>query len=87
MLSSPMARESVSNSIFIWGPSVADMKGKTTRSRPDPTGISVESITPIPPHTLEHYWYIVVCINVMKFNTLPIPVSMSKVIKSELQKN
>ena len=81
LLNSPITRESARAAVGIWGPSVANLKGKTTRSRPDPVNIGAATITLIPPHILEHHKEVTIGVDVMKVNNIPFMVSISRVIK------
>ena len=81
LLNSPITRESIRDGIAIWGPSVANLKGKTTRSRPDPVRINSSTITTIPPHILQHHGNIILCADIMKVNKIPFLASISQVIK------
>ena len=48
----PINREAVKNSTKIWDPSVANMKGKTTRSSTEPVVVDGETIHPVPPENM-----------------------------------
>ena len=78
---SPITRESVRHGLMIWGPNVAHLKGKTTRSRPDAVQITAETITPIPPYIHQAHKELTLCIDVMKVNKIPFLVSITQVIR------
>ena len=81
LINSTITRESIRDAITICGPSVANLKGKTTRSRPDPVHINTLTITFIPPYILKYHGTIILCIDVLKVNKIPFLASISQVIK------
>lgn len=81
LINSPITRKSVRDGIIMWGVSEAHLKGKTTRSRPDPVIVDVMSITSIPPYILEQHGSITIGMDVMKVNKASFLVSISRVIR------
>ena len=77
LMNCPVTRESVKHSITIWGPSVASMKGRNTRSAPDAVKVDSSTITSVPPHIATHHIRVSIGIDVMKVNKIPFLVSIS----------
>ena len=76
-----ITRESIRNSVLIWGPSTANLKGKTTRTRPDDINVEATMITTLPPYILDNHKHIALCVDVMKVNKVSMLASSSRLIK------
>ena len=80
LINSPITREAAKIAIDLWGPSVANLKGKTTRAKSDSVKTGVDVITPLPPQILEFHAIVTLGIDVMKVNRLLFLVSYGRVI-------
>ena len=78
---SPITRQSIKHALSIWGPSIPNLDGKTTRNKMDNVILSEENISPIPPHILLHYPVVILNIDVVKVNGIPFLSTISRVIK------
>ena len=68
----PVDRVSANNAVIIWGPSTANLKGKTTRSNTDPVVINDETIYPVPIEIMKIHGEITIGMDMMgKRCTLP----------------
>ena len=81
LINSPITREATKIATDLWGPSVANLKGKTTRANSDIVKPGVHVITPLPPQVLEFHDIVTLCIDAMKVNGSPFLVSHNRVIK------
>ena len=79
--SSPITRESIKHALSIWGPSIPNLDGKTTRRKGDTIILSEESISPIPPHILLHHSVVILGMDAVKINGIPFLSTISRVIK------
>ena len=70
----PVTMKNVDNAMYIYGPSVASLKGKTTRSRPQRTYLNILAV---PPGILENYQNINIQADVMYINKMPFLVTIS----------
>ena len=80
MKNCPVNRESANNAIRIWGPSTANLKGKTTRSHNEPVVINNEMIHPVPHDIMKLHSNITIGMDVMKVNGVPLLVTISTVL-------
>ena len=81
LLNSPITRKCVRNAVNIWGPSVANLKGKTTRERSRLVLLGASTITPLPPQILALHKSVTLGVDIMKVIGLPFLVSYSRMIK------
>ena len=85
----PITRESIKHAVSIWGPSVANLDGKTIRRRTDAVILNENTITPLPHQILLNHSTVTLGMDVVKVNSIPFLATISRVIKlgsaSELQ--
>ena len=77
----PMTRESVKHAIHIWGPSEANLKGKSTENQANKVILNSITIMAIPPDIITNHGQVVLGMDVVKINKLPFLVSISRVLR------
>ena len=76
----PVSREAVANAIKIWGPSKANLQGKTTRSSEEAVIVNAETVRPVPPEIMEAHSDVSIGMDIMKVNEIPFLVTISTVL-------
>ena len=79
MKNCPVNRESARNAISIWGPSKANLKGKTTRSQGDPVVINDNMVYPVPHDIMRLHSDVTIGMDIMKVNGIPFLMIISTV--------
>ena len=74
----PVTPQDVLNAEDIFGPNIGNLKGKTVEQRPNPVQVT---LVPIPPTLFERYKVVTVCADVMKVNSVPFLMSISRKLK------
>ena len=74
----PINRQSVSDALHIFGPSIANLQGKNTRYGQD--HITLEHIAPIPPIILQHHKNIVIDMDIVKIHSVRFLVTYSRTV-------
>ena len=77
----PITRDSIKHALSIWGSSIPNLDGKTTRKKGDAVLLSEETVSPLPPDILLHYSNVVLCLDVVKMNGILFLSITSKVMK------
>ena len=78
---SPYTREAAQHAMSVWGPSIPNLRGKTTRSKSDVVPLGMMNIAPIPPEIIDNHGTIVLGMDVVKINKIAFLVTISRVIK------
>ena len=76
---SPITIQDNMNAVYIWGPSKANKKGKTTYAPTESLRITMETILPVPPQIMDYNGDVVIGIDIMKMNGMPFLVLISTV--------
>ena len=77
----PFTRDSIKHALSIWGPSIPNLDGKTTRMKGDTVLLSEETIPSIPPYILSHHSTVIIYIDVVQVNGIPFLSTVSKAVK------
>ena len=80
-MNSSVTMDDVCNAVKIWGPSKANLKGKTTHAKTAPVMTWADIITPLPLNIYENYKSVTLGMDVMNVNGMPFLVIYGRVVK------
>ena len=66
-----ITRDSIRHALSIWGPSLSNLDGKTTRRKGDAVLLNEETISSILPDIVLHHSNVMLCLDVVKINGIP----------------